>query len=539
MLDLVLTGGTVCDGTGSPPFQADIGIKGDRIESVGLSEQSEQSDLYDQYEQRAEARITIDISGLVVSPGFIDVHSHSEFTLLADPRAEGKLLQGITTEVNGNCGLSAAPLLGAALVQREADLKEHGIPERWGSFGEYFSILSARGPALNFATLVGHGNIRASVMGYVDHVPTGEELGRMKALLEEALDAGALGLSTGLIYPPGIYSRPSEIEALAAHGADFRKGKGKGFVYASHMRSEGDRLLESIRETLQVARASGAHVNISHLKASDRTNWHKADEAIGLLEDARAEGFSISCDRYPYTASSTDLDAVLPAWMYEGGAARELERLKDSGVRARLRRECPIEQDKAGAIVVSSVQSARGRWMEGLSLAAISERRGLDPLDALCEVLVEEQLRVGAIFHVMSQENLDKFLSLPYCMVGSDSSARSLDGPTAKGKPHPRGFGSFPRFISTRTGWGGAMEEAVRKTCGLPAEVFGLEGRGVIKVGNFADLCVFDPEEILDRATYEEPFNAPSGIRHVLVNGEICVQEGKCTGTRAGRAIGA
>ena len=515
MLDLVLTGGTVCDGTGSPPFQADIGIKGDRIFSIG---------------EDSESRQTIDISGLVVSPGFIDVHSHSEFTLLADPRAEGKLLQGITTEVNGNCGLSAAPLLGEAMAQREADLKEHGIPERWGSFGEYFSILSERGPALNYATLVGHGNIRASVMGYLDRAPTGQEMLSMKRLLEEAIGAGALGLSTGLIYPPGIYSKPDEIESLVSHGKALREG----FVYASHMRSEGDRLLESIRETLEVGRASGARVNISHLKASDQSNWHKAQEAIGLLEAARAEGIRVSCDRYPYTASSTDLDAVLPAWMYEGGSVLELERLGSPEVRARLRRESPIDPDKAGVIVVSSVQSEGNRWMEGLTLAAISERRGLDPLEALCEVLVEEQLRVGAIFHVMSQENMRGFLALPYCMVGSDSSARSLDGPTAKGKPHPRGFGSFPRFISE---WEGSVEEAVRKATGLPAEVFGLEGRGVIKAGNFADLCVFDPQTLEDRASYEEPFRAPAGILHVMVNGELSVRDGKCTGTRAGRAI--
>ncbi len=521
MLDLVLTGGTVCDGTGSPPFISDVGIKGDRVVSVG---------------DCGESRQTMDISGLVVSPGFIDVHSHSEFTQLADPRAEGKLLQGITTEVNGNCGLSAAPLVGEAAAQREADLKEHGIPERWESFSEYFSILAARGPALNYATLVGHGNLRASVMGYVERAPTADELDRMRLLLEEAMDAGALGLSTGLIYPPGIYSKPDEIEALATHGNALREGF---FVYASHMRSEGDRLLESIRETLEVARASGARVNISHLKASDKSNWHKAQEAIGLLEAAREEGLEVSCDRYPYTASSTDLDAVLPAWMYEGGAAQELERLKDPEVRARLHRELPLELDKAAAIVVSSVQSAQGSWMEGQTLADISERMGLDPFNALCEVLVEEQLRVGAIFHVMSQENMRGFLALPYCMVGSDSSARSFDGITAKGKPHPRGFGSFPRFISDWIGNNGTIEEAVRKTCGLPAKVFGLEGRGVLEAGHFADLCVFDPATIEDRASYEEPFCAPTGIFHVLVNGELSVRDGKCTGTRAGRVLGA
>ncbi len=517
MHDLVLTGGTVCDGTGSPPFISDVGIKGDKLSAVGID---------------LKGHRIIEISGLVVSPGFIDVHSHSEFTLLADPRAEGKLLQGITTEVNGNCGLSAAPMLGDVINQRETDLKEHGIPERWGSFSEYFNILANRRPSLNYATLVGHGSLRASVMGYVDHVPTPDELKRMKGLLEDAVGAGALGLSTGLIYPPGIYSKPPEIEALATHGNALREG----FVYASHMRSEGDRLLESIRETLDVGRASGARVNISHLKASDRSNWHKAGEAISLLEAARDEGLKVSCDRYPYTASSTDLDAVLPAWMYEGGSVQELARLRDPGVRQRLRTESPIDPDKAGVIVVSSVQSEGNRWMEGLSLDVIAGRMGLDPLEALCEVLVEEELRVGAIFHVMSQENMRGFLELPYCMVGSDSSARCFDGITAKGKPHPRGFGSFPRFISE---WKGSLEEAVRKTCGLPAEVFGLEGRGVLKEGRYADLCVFDPGELQDRASYEEPFCAPTGIHHVIVNGELSVQDGKCTGTRAGRAIGA
>ena len=515
----MLTGGTVCDGTGSSPFISDVGIKGDKLSAVGAG---------------LKGHRIIDISGLVVSPGFIDVHSHSEFTLLADPRAEGKLMQGITTEVNGNCGLSAAPMLGAALAQREADLHEHGIPERWGSFSEYFSILADRGPALNYATLVGHGSLRASVMGYLDQYPTGEELDRMKVLLEEAIGAGALGLSTGLIYPPGIYSKPDEIKALVSHGKALREG----FVYASHMRSEGDRLLESLAETLDVGRASGARVNISHLKASDRSNWHKAREAISLLEAAREEGINISCDRYPYTASSTDLDAVFPGWMYEGGSAEELKRLRDPGVRERLRTEYPIDLDKAEVIVVSSVQSQGNRWMEGLTLAAIAERMVLDPQDALCEVLVEEELRVGAIFHVMSQENMRGFLELSYCMVGSDSSARCFDGITAKGKPHPRGFGSFPRFISEWTRWNGLLEEAIRKTTGLPAEVFGLEGRGLVKENLYADLCVFDPEEILDRASFDEPFCAPAGIHHVIVNGQLSVRDGECTGTRAGRAIG-
>ncbi len=450
MLDLLLTGGTVCDGTGSPSFQADIGIKGDRIVSIGQSEQPGQSE---------QSERTIDISGLVVSPGFIDVHSHSEFTLLADPRAEGKILQGITTEVNGNCGLSAAPLLGDALAHREADLKEYRIPERWGSLREYFNILAGRDPALNYSTLVGHGNIRASVMGYVDRDPTADEMLGMKRLLEEALDAGALGLSTGLIYPPGIYTKPPEIEALALHGASYRKGK--GFVYASHMRSEGDRLLESIAETLEVARVSGVRVNISHLKASDRSNWHKAEEAIGLIEAARTDGLRVTSDRYPYTASSTDLDAVLPAWMYEGGATQELERLESPEIRARLRTECPIDLDKAGVIVVSSVQSAQGRWMVGLTLAAISESLGMDPL-----------------------------------------------------------------------------EEAVRKITGLPAEVFGLEGRGIIKEGFYADLCVFDPDNVKDRASFDEPFKRPEGMEHVVVNGVVSVSEGVLTGQRGGRGLG-
>lgn len=514
-VDILLKGGTVYDGSGLRPFAADIGISGDTIVSIGAGR---------------DAAGIIDLGGLCVSPGFIDVHGHSEFTLLSEPTAEGKVFQGITTEINGNCGLSAAPFLGDAATQREEDLREYGITSRWYSFEEYFSLLEGD-IALNFATLVGHGNLRASVMGYSKRKPSNDEMDTMKRLLEEALRAGAIGLSTGLVYPPGMYSETGELTGLARHGVEVSEG---GFIYASHMRSEGETLLEAMDEAIQIGKESGASVHISHIKTAGKENWHKIDSAIALIEKARREGVPVSCDRYPYTASSTGLDSVLPGWMFEGGNTNELKRLKDPGVRKRLRDELSREDGYWESIYVCSVASTKNIWMEGRNLFEISSKMEVDPVDALVEILVDEKLRAGAVFHAMSEDNLRRFLELPYVMIGTDSSARSFKGPTASGKPHPRGFGSFPRFLSR---YARDLEGAVRKITALPAETFGLGKRGRIKEGFKADIVAFDPSELRDKATYEDPFRPPEGIHYVMVNGVPVLSQGKLTGERPGRIL--
>lgn len=524
-LDLLLKGGAVFDGTGGTPFEAEIGIIGDTISFVGR-------------EPDVEADRVLDVSGLCVSPGFIDTHGHSDLSLLAAPEAEGKALQGVTTEINGNCGVSAAPLSGDALAQREDDLLEYGIKERWRGLGEYMDILEAGRPALNFATLAGHGNLRASVMGYSSRSPDAGEMEAMKSLLRECLEAGALGLSTGLIYPPGVYSPPGELVELAASG---REAVGEGFIYATHMRSEGERLLESVEETLQVGKETGVKVHISHIKTAGRENWHKAGACVRMLEEAEAGGVRVTCDRYPYAAGSTGLDSVLPSWAFEGGNARELQRLEAPGQRERIRAEMPQDDDCWEGVVVSEAGSVENKWMEGVSVLEIASSLGLPPRDAVLKILVEERLRVGAIFHSMSGENLRKFYSLPCCMVGSDSSARSLSGPTRKGKPHPRGFGSFPRFIRNFSGRAEEgrlpLAEAVRRVTGLPAGTFGIKKRGLIREGFYADIVVFHKDEIRDRATFGEPFLKPVGINHVIVNGRPVAVQGELTGERPGRVL--
>lgn len=522
--DFLIRGAKVYDGNGGDPFIADVVVVGDRIASV-----RRRPDAY-----RDKTPNVIEAEGLAVAPGFIDTHAHSEFTLFADWRAEGKVFQGVTTEINGNCGLSAAPLYGDAREHRESDLRELGIKERWETLGEYLLLLQEKRPVINFATLVGHGNIRGSVIGYADRAPDTKELDEMRALLRDSVRHGALGLSTGLIYPPGVYASTEELVRLAECL--------NGLIYASHMRSEGDELTEAVEETVRIGREAGIAVHISHLKTGGKGNWHKIDNVISIIEKARAEGVRVTCDRYPYTAASTDLDAVLPSWTYAGGVEEELRRLKNATTRERIKGEILSKHssdDYWESIALSSVPSDSKKWMEGKTLSSVSRSLKKDPVDLLLDILVEERLRIGAIFHSMNEDNLKRFLSLPYTMVGSDSSARSTDGPTHTGMPHPRSFGTFPRFLGrySRDLNLMGMGEAVHKITMQAAETFGLNERGVIRSGYYSDLVIFDEGRILDRATFERPFLKPAGIHYVFVNGVPVVWEGSSTGFGPGRVL--
>ena len=526
-IDVLIKNGLVFDGTGSQPFDADIAISGDRIAFIGKKTVAG-------LKKWGKAHRTIDAEDMAVTPGFIDTHAHSEFTLLADSRAEGKIHQGITTEINGNCGLSAAPLYGEALKQREEDFRDLDIVERWSTFTEYFGILGKRRIPYNFVTLAGHGNIRACVAGYEDRKLTAEEVKKMKAILRKAVREGAIGLSTGLIYPPGVYSGEGELVELA--------GCVNKLIYTSHMRSEGDRLIESVDEVITIAKRSGIKGHISHIKTSGAKNWKKIDDVVRRIEKAQEENVRITCDRYPYTASSTDLDTLLPSWAYEGGAGEELVKLKNPALREKIKKQILSEHAAENYwedVYVSSVSSEKNRWMEGKSVAYIANHRNSGPVEILLGILIEEKLRVGAIFSSMSEENLIKFLSLPYVMIGTDSSARSASGVTCRGKPHPRGFGSFPRFLGryVRDRSLLSMGEAIHKITMLPAETFGVHKRGVLKKGAFADIVIFDPGKIVDKATFEEPFLKPEGIHCVIVNGLPAVWEGEMTGNMAGRIL--
>lgn len=522
-IDVLIKDGLIFDGTASDPFISDIGITGDRIMFIRPAGSH-------------DAGIIIPAKGLTVSPGFIDTHAHSDFTMLADPRAEGKLFQGITTEINGNCGMSAAPLFGKVFEKREADLRELGIRERWSTLTEYFALLEQKGPALNFALLTGHGNIRGSVVGYDDLTPSAGEIDRMSVLLRESLDAGALGFSTGLIYPPGVFAGTEELIELAKNLSR------RSLIYTSHMRSEGNALLEAIEEVMKIAKEAGVKVHISHIKTAGEKNWHKADKAVSLMRSAEMNGLKITCDRYPYIASSTDLDALLPSWVFEGGDEKELARLQDVETKIRIRKELEDEIDSASywdKIIVSSVASDSNRWMEGRTVAEISTTLKINGLDAVIRILVDERLRAGAIFKSMSEINLRKFLLLQNCMIGSDSSARCFDGVTRKGMPHPRGFGTFPRFLGkyVRDEQIMKIQDALHKITMLPARTFGLKGRGVLKEGMYADIAIFDYEKMIDHATFENPFQKPSGMTYVLVNGVPAVWEGLLTGKRNGRVL--
>jgi len=565
-IDILIKSGLIFDGTGSEPFKADVGISGDKIAFINKKSEVRSQKFNPPIPPLGKGgkggfdRV-IDASALAVAPGFIDTHAHSEFTLLADPRAEGKICQGITTEINGNCGLSAAPLYGKVLKHRKKDLIELGIYARWSIFEEYFDILRRKGIALNLVTLAGHGNIRASVIGYEDKTPDDIELKKMQALLKKSINAGAIGLSTGLIYPPGVYSDTGElielcktlsqpcknIPSVKSPQPPFAKGgeggiTNKSFIYTSHMRSEGDELIESIEEAIRIGKEAKINIHISHIKTSGEKNWHKINNAISLIEDAQKGGIKVTCDRYPYTSSSTDLDTIMPSWVYEGGAGKELKRLKSLRVKEKIKKELLYDHPEIEyweSINIASISSKKNRWMEGKSIAYIANQEDCEPIDILLKILIEEKLRVSAIFASMNEDNLRRFLSLPYAMIGTDSSARSTSGPTHKGKPHPRGFGSFPRFLGRYVRNNGlmSMNEAIHKITMLPAKTFGIYKRGVLKKGVFADLVVFDPEKIIDRATFDEPFLKPEGIYYVIVNGKPAVWEGEITGSRSGRIL--
>jgi N-acyl-D-amino-acid deacylase len=569
-VDILIKGGLIFNGTGSEPFEADIGISEDKIAFINKRSEVRNQKFNPQSSSlekggNGDCDRVIEADGLAVAPGFIDTHAHSEFTLLSDPCAEGKIYQGITTEINGNCGLSAAPLYGESLKQREGDLREFDIHERWSTFKEYFKILG-RGLPLNFVTLVGHGNLRACIAGYKDRKLNALEKRKMHLLLRKSILEGAIGVSTGLIYPPGVYSETGElIELCKALSQIYKKssvtkplhtplhhdnpstpslekGGNGGLIYTSHMRSEGDRLIESIEEIIRIGKEAGVKVHISHIKTSGKKNWHKINNAISLIEKAQEEGIKITCDRYPYTASSTDLDTILPSWACEGGMEEELKRLKSLKICKKIKKGILNEnhgEEYWESVTISSVSSEKNRWMEGKSIAYIAHYENSEPVDILFKILVEEKLRVGAIFLSMDEDNLRRFLSLPYIMIGTDSSARSTSGPTCKGKPHPRGFGSFPRFLGRYVRNNGimSMSEAIKKITMLPAETFGIYKRGIIKRGAFADIVIFDHKKIIDRATFDKPFLRPEGIYYVIVNGSPVIWEERLTGINAGRIL--
>lgn len=520
MLDILIQNGQIIDGSGGPARPADLGIQSGRIAAIGRL-------------AGAEAALTIDAQGKAVSPGFIDMHSHGDGLLPFLPTADSKVHQGITLEVVGNCGSSMAPLNDSMAAQGVAE-KEFAVEYdlSWRSFGDFLDRLRSGGVSVNVISLVGHGTIREKVMGMSAAAPTPDQLEQMQSEVRRAMEAGAAGLSTGLIYTPNIYAQTDEIIALAQEAAAL------GGIYTSHIRSEGNRLLEALEEAFQVGRAAGIQVQISHLKASGVRNWHKMPAALQALQAARAGGLDVTADMYTYPASNTGLSSLIPGWVHVGGHEVMIERLQDPAVRARLHSELADHIDVNGVdwdqIFISSCAAHsdyQGRHLQDIA----AERRQL-PWDAVMDILVESRLTAEIIEFSMLEENVVMGLQDPHVMICTDASGRSAEGPFSSGKPHPRNFGAFPRLLGryVREQKLFSLEEGVRKMCGLPAERLRLKDRGLLRPGFWADVVVFSPATVADRATFSRPQQYPQGIDWVLVNGQVVICAGQHSGARPG-----
>jgi len=518
LLDIRIINGLVYDGSGNAPSRCDMGISGNRIVALG--------DL-----SAAESRRTVNAEGCIVCPGFIDVHTHSDAYLLIQPTADSKIYQGVTTEVIGNCGASCAPR--SSKNRLPSDWANKAYPGAWTTVAGYRALLEAVKPAVNVYMLVGHNTLRAAVRGYAADPLTTEQLGEMKKLLEQCLEEGARGLSTGLVYPPGMYAEPDEIVELAAVVA-----RHDG-IYTSHMRSESARLIEAINETLDICRRANVKTEISHLKTSGPDNWRLCEPALEGIRRAIADGLPVAADRYPYTASCTDLDILLPDWAQEGARDEMLSRLKTPSSRARIRREIEEERrpDYWERVMIGSTSHPDNLSFRGQRLAEIAKSLDRSPVDVFLDLMISDELETGGIFFGMSEDNLWTILAEPYVMLGSDASIRAPAGPLSDDFPHPRAYGTFPRFLrAALEGKTVPVEEAIRKMTALPAEHFGIRKRGLLVPGYFADIAIIDPATVHDAATYAAPHRLAAGIEYLLVNGQMTLDNGRIH-QRAGRFL--
>lgn len=527
--DLLITGGRVLDGTGNPWFRADLAIRGDQIAAVGTLD-------------GAVARDTIRAGGLMVAPGFIDMLGQSEYTLLVDPRAESKVRQGVTTEITGE-GSTVAPMSPRLAERLLTERVRYGLTIDWEDLAGYFHRLEARGTAINLGTYVGATQVRKAVIGFEDRPPTPAELKEMERLVELAMSQGAVGLSSSLVYAPAAYASTEELIVLARAASRY------GGIYATHLRTEGRGILKALAEAFRIAREADIPVEIFHLKVSGRPNWGRMEGVIAAIEAARSKGLDITADVYPYVASATSLDAVIPPWAHQGGTDSLLARLRDPVTRERIRAALVDEEGRWRAgelgppgpegILIRSALLEENRIYEGKTLAEAAAMRGEGPIEALFNLLLTDRGETGAIYFSMNEADLRLALRQPWVSVGTDYSAVAPWGILGETKVHPRVYGTFPRFLGryVREERLLPLAEAIRKITSLPAARLGLARRGLIRKGYSADLVLFDPETILDRATYRDPHQFPTGIIHVLVNGTPVVREGEHTGALPGRVL--
>ncbi len=527
--DLILRGGTICDGSGGPPYTADLAIRGDRIAEMGqLAGQT--------------GDVELDVRGLVVAPGFINMLSWAVDSLIEDGRSESDIRQGVTLEIFGE-GVSWGPWNRAMKQWSQNNQGDIRYEIEWSSLREYLEYLTRRGVSPNVASFVGATTVRIHELGFEDRAPSAAELKRMQQLVREAMEDGALGLASSLIYAPAFYAKTAELTALSQVAADYDG------LYITHMRSEGNRLLEGVDEVIQIARQTGVRAEIYHLKAAGQTNWHKLDEVIQKIETARGSGLQLTADMYTYTAAATGLDASMPPWVQEGGYESWRQRLQDARTRLRVLREMRtpsadwenllLLSGSPEKVLLIGFKNERLKPLTGKSLAEVARLRGRSPEETAMDLVIEDGSRVDTVYFLMSEENLRKQIQLPWVSFGSDAQSLAPRGVFLKSNVHPRAYGTFARLLGkyVRDEQVIPLPEAIRRLTSLPAENLKLVDRGRLRKHYFADVVVLDPDQITDHATYAQPHQFSTGIRHVFVNGQQVLREGDHTGALPGRII--
>ncbi|MCS6830238.1 MAG: D-aminoacylase [bacterium] len=525
--DLIIRGGTVVDGTGSAPFAADVGIRGEHVAAIG--------DLH-----TAHALCVIEAGGCCVAPGFIDIHTHSDISLLYNPQQTSALVQGITTQVVGNCGIAMGLITDEPIFAYERRwLAPYGIRVTWeGRLARFHNLVDEQGAATHIIPQIGHGTLRKRVMGMERRPPTPAELSRMHELIEQAAEDGVWGFSTGLEYAPGSYSRTKEIIELAKTAAKH------GLFYSTHLRDEADRLVEAVQEALRIGQEAGIPVQLSHHTADGERNWGLVHHTLQMVEAARAEGLDVMLDQYPYDAYLTSLlTGILPDWATEGGPDAVVDRLQKHSVREQIKREIlalhPDWSEPAHWQRIVIATARNNRDLQGKSIRQIAHEWGCSPLDAVMDILVQEHTFVSAARFTMSEQDVRTVLKHPLTAVGSDAIATAPLGKMSLDRVHPRNYGTFPRVLGryVRELRLLSLPEAVYKMTGLPARRLGLQDRGVLRKGAVADITVFNPLTVQDRATFEEPHQLPLGIEYVIVSGKVALQQGVPTGVLAGKVL--
>ncbi len=528
-LDVIIRGGTVYDGSGRKPVKADVGIVGDKVVSIG--------DL-----SRQKALISIDASGMAVAPGFINMLSWSTESLIVDPRSLGELRQGVTTQIFGE-GFSMGPLNERMKKQMKDDQGDLKFDIGWTTLAEYLQYLEKRGVSQNVASYVGATTIRMNVIGEEDKQPTPEQMQQMRELVRREMEAGALGIGTSLIYAPAFYAKTEELIEMCKVAAKY-KGK-----YISHMRSEGNRLIEAVEELLRISREAKIPAEIYHLKAAGKENWPKMDKVLAMVEAARKNGMKITADMYTYPAGATGLDAAMPPWVLDGGYPELFKRLKDPATRKKIIDEIRTPTDKwenlylaagsAERVLLVGFKNDKLKPLTGKTLAEVAKMRGTDPETTILDLVLEDQSRVGTVYFLMDEENIKKQIKKPWVSFGSDAESIAPEGAFLKSNPHPRSYGNFARLLGkyVRDEKVISLSEAVRRLSSLPATNLGLDRRGSLRPGYFADVVVFDPRTIADKATFDRPHQFAVGVRDVLVNGVPLLRNGEHTGKFSGRAL--